>query len=568
MLAFIIILISAEISGLVHSDTEEPLPDVSVVIIGSNLGTGTDSTGKCLIENIPLGRYLVEASMIGYRPETITVNIEENRTYYANFKLKPMIIEMDGIVVTEKLYPTVRSISSTQISDHPESFFIQRVLASSPGIGTMEDYSAQICVRGGDPDENLTIIDEIEFPYPTHFGRFGGDGGAIMIVPNVFIDKVNFYPGGFPAEYGNKLSSVIDIKLKKEEKDFIPYLDVNLADMTYAISCPYCFISYRNSHLGVINKIQKLIENQVSFPKYEDIFCKAVFYLGERNKFWLLGNKADDELYFKGEYDVSKYGVYLKDIEFRQNENQNTVGLVWQCLFSKDVMFLTSLSRNSIQWNIYQKGIGKVDANIYSAPCKFALKHKYIESGLSYKYLRFYHYLTLFPDTTPTNIVIPGDTVQGADESYYLSGYFNGNFSVFKNLSIIPGIRMDYFELIDKNVINPRIAINYKLTNLTDINFASGKFSQMPRYDYLVINKNLDYENAYHFVFGIAHFLNDKTKISIEAYTKFYNNLISIPTDSSDYFYIKKELDNSQQGYARGIELNFEKPFFGKYSIF
>lgn len=566
MMVLIIFIASTSINGFVHNDAGQALQDANVTILGTHLGAATCSSGVFSIENISYGRYLIEASVVGHKPETVTVIIKENKPYRINFVLTPTVLEMESVVITDKIYPIVREISSSEINDNPEGVFIQRVIASSPGVGTIEDYSGQICVWGGDPDENLTIIDGIEFPYPTHFGKYGGDGGSILIVPNAVVDKVDFYPGGFPAEFGGKLSSVMDIKLKQTQK-LASYIDFNIGDMTWTVFSPYGFASYRKSHLGVINRLQEYVTNEISYPEYTDVFGKASLRIGEKNTVSVIGLKANDELYFKGEYDIAEYGLYLNDIEFRQEENQHMTGLIWQYSFLENGILTTSLSMNSLEWYAYQMNKGEVNADIHSMPTKVDMQYERFKMGLSYKHLYLDHYLVIFPDTTPTNFIVPGDTVGGSDNSNEVGGYLTGNFSLFRNVSIIPGLRIDYFGLIKKTSLNPRIGIHAAITDATSINTAFGRFSQAPRYEYLIINPDLSYENAYHFVCGAEHFFDDKTKFTINAYMKLYSNLISLPTDSIDYLDIRKELDNSQQGYAAGGELTFKKHFLETFTL-
>src|SRR6185436_6013685 len=85
---------------------------------------------------------------------------------------------------------------------------------SSPGVSTGYDLFNDLLVRGGSPTENLTLIDGMEIPNPNHFGIPGTNSGLLSYINLKMVKDVSFYTGGFPAKYGDKISSVMDIKFR------------------------------------------------------------------------------------------------------------------------------------------------------------------------------------------------------------------------------------------------------------------------------------------------------------------------------------------------------------------
>ncbi|MDD2891180.1 MAG: TonB-dependent receptor [bacterium] len=547
-------LISSCVTGrIVDNSTGEFLEGVNIVLIGTPFGGASDTDGKYCIKNIPQGEYIIKASMIGYKTGREKITVLRNNDIVMDFKLELTPMKMQEVTVTAEHLPLSQKITELQIRQNPEHFDIQRVIASCPGVASMEDYSSRISVRGGSPDENLTIIDGFEFPYPTHFGWFGGEGGGITLINEDIVREIKFQPGGFPVNWGDKLSSLIEINLK-ESDNISSLLDFNLADVKLIFELPIkekgsTLFSVRKSHLELLNGI---LQEKISIPSYQDYLGKISFDINKNNKFLILGVKATDNLSFGGDYGP------FENIEIKWNNSQNTLGVAWQHLFSENGKFTANATGNAIVWDAYQKGRGKMNASEISLPVSFDLNYKGFESGISYKYLDLYHYFNQFPDTTPTSIPLPGDTIESKAFSYKYASYIRNRFS-FSSFSVIPGIRMDYFDLIKKSVVSPRLTVEDKLSSAVILACTIGKYYQSPRYDYLAQNNNLNSEEATHYIVGLKYLLSETSLLSIEAYAKKYENLFVSTSDSTG-------IDNSGKGYAKGIECLLDKEFFNNLS--
>ena len=102
-----------------------------------------------------------------------------------------------------------RTLSALEIRSAPGSAEdIFRILQSMPGVATAGARSANLIVRGGAPDENRVLLDNIEISSPLHFSRQGASMGIISIIEPGTIKNVEFITGGFPAEYGDKLTGI------------------------------------------------------------------------------------------------------------------------------------------------------------------------------------------------------------------------------------------------------------------------------------------------------------------------------------------------------------------------
>ncbi|MCK4307229.1 TonB-dependent receptor [candidate division WOR-3 bacterium] len=557
------------ISGtVVDRTTKQPLPGVNVCILGTTMGAATDTNGKYLIEKVPMREYSIEASMIGYKPVVQTrIYPVPNRTITLNFKLSQTPIELKGVTVTPEYFSKEKDAvtssheaSSYEIRMNPEGYSVQRILASLPGIGTVEDWSAQLIVRGGAPDENLCLVDNVEIGSPTHFGWFGGEGGNISIINTWLVRDICFSTGGFPAKYGDKLSSFMDISLREGNKNkFEANFDFNMSRAGVDFSGPisnkgsYLF-SYGRSYLELLDKVSD-IGNVL--PKYDEFQGKIAYNISPINKLSLMGIKTIDNM----RVPKSEMGSGAKS-DMLWNGGENIIGFNWQSLFSKSGYSLFTLSGTSHKLDFGCEGSFGVNSTLSTLAAKESITYRFspaveFEAGGEYKYINLDWGSFSVAETTSTGIPFPGDTTDTSGTSYKVGSYTQFSFSFIPRLLIKPGVRYDYFESNDENIVSPRVGLSYALSNIASLNLSYGEFYQFPQCDQLL--SNLSSKHATHYVIGIEHLLTPSTKVSVEGYRKNLNNLIVRVSDST------RELDNSGEGYAQGIEFLLQKKLKEKF---
>ncbi len=211
-------LLSAHTSSIagqvIDNDTKERLPYASVLVKGTTIGTVTNLQGFFLLQDIPDTVFVIQVSYMGYTPREISVDPAEESTGIV-ITLTQSAINVEGVTVsaeqssfikTEKT-PGLTTISPTQIATLPSvgQADIFRSLELLPGISGTGDASSDLYVQGGTPDENLILFDGMTVYQVDHFFGFFS-----AFNPDAIKD-VQLYQGGFPAKYGGRLSSVIDI---------------------------------------------------------------------------------------------------------------------------------------------------------------------------------------------------------------------------------------------------------------------------------------------------------------------------------------------------------------------
>ena len=216
---------TGSLSGHIRdASTHQPLIGVNVMVKGSNIGIATDNFGNFILDDIPVGSYTINVSMIGYtslsRPN---IHVVPNRITIINFSLNQSIIEGDGVEVvatyfekTKDAFTSSRTVDIEEIRSDPVGVYdIMAMMQALPSVVSGTDQSNEIIVRGGSHGENLFIMDFLEIPYPNHFPEQGKGGGPITMIDTEFIERIDFYAGAFPAIYGEKLSSVMDVTLRQ-----------------------------------------------------------------------------------------------------------------------------------------------------------------------------------------------------------------------------------------------------------------------------------------------------------------------------------------------------------------
>ena len=211
---FINIAFSATISGTIRDNsTGEPLSYTNIVILESDLGTASDVNGYYIIPSVENGTFIIKYMMMGYSSfeKELIIN---NSNIRVDINLDPEILDINVVKVSaermrfEKKVDVSRvNLSNREIRRTPA--FVEadvfRTIQLLPSVTASNDFNAALIVRGGSPDENLILLDGTEIYNPYHIGGVFSTFNADMI------SDAEFLAGGFPAKFGGRLSSVLNI---------------------------------------------------------------------------------------------------------------------------------------------------------------------------------------------------------------------------------------------------------------------------------------------------------------------------------------------------------------------
>ncbi len=596
----------SSITGKVSDfSNKQPVVGAVIEIFQLNKKAGSDENGYFRFDSVPVGRYSIKVSSIGYVTK-VTDNVIVSTGAFTDLMFELESISTEEILVEDERFAKPNDISNSiknlqyeEIRRTPGGFEdIGRVIQSLPGVSFVNDGRNDLIVRGGAPSENLFLVDNSPIPNINHFGSQGATGGPISIINLDFIREVNFLTGGFSPKYGDKLSSVLDIKLREGSREKF-FGDINLSATGFAAVFESPFADKKGSWLFSANRSYlDLIFSAAGFgfiPEYSTVQGKVVYDLSKNNFLTINAIANFDKVRFNNDKEEDRQNN--EDI-LKTNQWGYTNGFELKSLLSKKSFSLLNLTRNYTNYDISGRDSNFVDKFSNTAKeSSTALKYEYflspdgktnIEAGISGSFIQFENKVYLRQDTTlvidPSTgepYVIPGLDFSNNDNTYKAYSYLNVTRKIFAGIKLNAGIRYDYFAFInDKNYFSPRTSVNIPVTQKLNISFAYGIFYQSPSYIWLVSNeqnKNLKDIKAEHYVAGFEYLLTSDMKVSIEGYYKKYSNYPA--STVRNYLVLANQGGNFQnvgdfgleslvsegRGYSKGVEFFFQKTLVDKF---
>lgn len=597
------------IAGIViDGGTRTPMVGASIIVAGTELGAAADVDGRFRITGVPTGIYTVEASMIGYDPQAKTsVVVEPNRSTDLAFKLDQSLIEMTAVTVKAEHFTRVkdapvseRSFSSEEIQVQPGgSQDIQRVVQAMPAVVSSGDQDNEIIVRGGNPNENLFLLDGIEIPYPNHFGTFEAQGGPISMLNPLLIREVDFIAGAFPARYGGRASSVMDIALKRGALDgFDVSIDMGMVGLGAIAEFPLpgdgnSFIgSYHKSFLELMTALG--VWGMDAVPYYDNALAKATFKLSPANQLSVLGMLGYDRIDIEPGGDAIGYDVWIG-----QKTTRYATGISWQTLFGDRGYGRLLISGASTNWDlaVTADSVRADSVSVYFATeqdwtGRYDASYRWVpghetQAGVRYSHIPFNYDVYTKPDTVFTyrydssgaiidsspfldslgNPVVAGIDADSRASSYKLSGYLQHRFALGSLAHLTVGGRVDWFQYTGALDLSPRVGFSTRpLLAGMSFHVGYGWHHQTPPCFVLlrdsIANHDLASRRSDHYIVGIERRLGDDAKLSLEVYHK---NTTGVPIPEAwttpDPYDFNGRYVSTGGGTARGLELFLQKKF-------
>ncbi len=533
----------ATISGFVYdSSNGEALIGANVYLKETNRGTSTNKSGYFVLPRINPGTYELVISYIGYKTYTQIFTIKDNDNKRIDVSLYPDAIVGQEVVVTADSVGTIDrlfnkqvskiELTSAQINKVPQVIEadLLRTLQTLPGIVPVSDFSSAIYVRGGTPDQNLFMVDGTDVYNPEHafgiFSTFNTDA----------IKKVEVYKGGFSAEYGGRLSSVINItnndgnRNKFEGKASLSLLSLNTTLQTPLGSFGSLSGSIRRTYID--QTLAKWIDDVPNYY-FIDGNVKAFFDLSKTNKMSVSYFGSKDNLNFLVDKNRSEslgfdyiWGNQTGSINWKFILTPKIFGNFWitgSHFFSNFNFDDADFREENVIRDFTLKGAIEY---FYSDQLdfKFGFEQKNVSGGLK----QFF----------------PGARVDVFKNRKLYSLYFSSTWTPSSLWNIETGIRGDYFiSDIDFKNIDPRLTIKYRLSEKSNLKFSTGLFHQyanrIPRMFFISIWTSADEyvqgSSSFHFISGYQRALAEKIELEVEVFYKNYKNIYSYnPTFLAD----------------------------------
>ena len=517
--------------------TEQPVIGASVEVVGTRFGAVT-RTGGAFTLSLPAGTYSLRISSIGYEPSVRTdIVVTPVRPVSVEVDLVERAVETGEVVVRPDYFAdrtatatSTRELGNEEIRRLPGGFEdVVRAISALPGVAQVSNARNDLLVRGGGPSENLYLIDGVEVPNINHFGTQGSGGGPLSYINLDFVDDISFSTGGFPAPYGDRASSVLDIDLRDGRSDrFGGKATLSATQFGINVEGPLgedaeILGSARRSYLDLIFRAAGL-----SFvPEYWDFLTKVSWRPSQTDRVSLMSIGA-----------IDRVRTFNRDAEERfknsrildNSQDQIIGGVNWRHLFGSGYLS-TTLGVTSVDYRFRQTDslLQPVFANIAS------------ERELS---ARFDASVALDPSTEVSAGVQGrgidfaaeifmqrmGETFDVAPEDrFYKAGAYAQVVHRFGDAATATlGARADYFSGIETTVVpSIRGSFSVGLDELSRATLALGRYHQAPSYVWLVgdpANRALEQIRADVAVVGIDRLIEDDLRVSLEGYYKRYDD--------------------------------------------
>jgi len=604
--------------------TQIPLPGASVVLLGTNpiIGTTTNSDGEFKLENIAVGRYNIQISFIGFHSinlknillttgRELVLNIELEEQAFVTEEVVVKARERKDEVINEMATVSARSFSVEETERYAGSLGDPSRMASNfAGVSMINDSRNDIVIRGNSPSGLLWRIDGMEIPNPNHFGASGTTGGPVSIINNNLLINSDFFTSAFPAEYGNAMSGVFDLRMRSgnnQKREYVAQVGFNGFEL--GAEGPFSknskasyIINYRYSTMALMNTMGLDFGVGTAIPQYQDLTFKVNIPTKRYGRFSLLGigglsyielndsekdANAEDQSYIGGGVDLnfgSDMGVLGLSHQYFFNENTRLNTYV-SVQGSRGTTAIDSLKFDSngdyIPNSNYKFYDSKTSEIKYSASTHLKYRMNSRNNTVVGIYYELYDvlYIDSAKVTTPE--------FSGFQKNFDTKGqipivraYIQWQHKFSNILTLNTGLYSQYVDLSREATLEPRVGLKYNFAEKQSFSIGYGLHSQMqPRVfyftqtrlndgSYIETNKNMKLSKSHQFVLGYDYFLGENFRLKSEIY---YQYLFDIPVSKSTPNYsvlntgadfgsfFPDSLVNLGTGTNYGIEFTIEK---------
>ena len=567
---------TGRITGMIcEKSSGDSIPEVTVTLVEKKLTALTDASGRYEFDNIAPGDYTLSITAENYEPTKKKIKVESGKTIVLDFQIEFEVLEVGEIVITGKKKPISVSskvaVTSSEIKRIPGTGGdALKAIQALPGVSTIGEFSGQLCVRGGGPEDNSFYFDRISLFYPYHFGGFSST------LNNKIIKKVDVYAGGFDAKYGDA-QAVIDIFSRDGKKEeFSSKIDINMLMAEGLLEGAFgenslWYLAGRRSYIDLFPIKADVI---VALPRFWDYQTKLTYELGSNHflNFTAFGSEDFMKLRLKEEdvtNDPDLAGV------FHWRSGFHTQGISLKSAISPSISSNFTLSHNYMLWDI-SMGKGyfiRSEPHVYNlrGDMDFTLSEKYsVETGFNAGFSDFTMEAFFVRPPAEESAGYPSFTDSPKvesdikDSSVFGNAYAQLKYTPIEPVSLTLGGRGDYYDVLDEFTVSPRASLSLKLSNGADLKFACGEYGQLPQ-DYQSApdwgNTALSSIIAYHYVLELERRFSENTLGKITLYYKQLDDLITSAPPEKNYYL------NQGEGFVRGIEIFLRRKeterFFG-----
>lgn len=582
--------------SIIDADTGQPLAGATIQILETNNGAVSDSAGNYRFEKIPIGRYRLQASYLGYQTLIIAeVLVESGREVIQHIELTEQATQVDEVVVrASRNVPHPVSVKTLTIEEtlrFPATFYDPvRLSMALAGVVGDNDQANGISVRGNSPNGLLWRLEGVDIVNPNHTPNAGtfsdrltANGGGVNILSAQMLGTSTFFTGAFPAEYGNAISAVMDMRLRNgnnQQRETIA--QIGLIGIDLASEGPFSkdgnasyLFNARYSTVGLLGQLGvNFGDEQINFYDLSFNF-NFPFKNGARLTFFGMGGNSEN--IFEAERDSSVWEFQKDRFDIRFKSSMGALGTTFTKPLGRKAIWRTALAYSILD---SERTGERLDTEYKLHPIE---EDQYLQSKLSlHSSLNFkqsirsnwqFGLLATQQSFDIQSIENNLTAASGEGDGILIQPYANWRMRLSPKLTTNVGLHLSHFTFNSTTALEPRASLSWELNACRSLSLAYGLHSQLqqPQLYFAQIaggnpNENLDFTKAHHIVLGYRECLSPSTTLGVEVY---YQSLFDVPisADAQNSFsalnlletFVNERLINNGFGKNYGLEITWQK---------
>jgi hypothetical protein len=534
------------ISGKIIDEKGKPVAAANIFIDGTYDGTSSSEVGEFTFETKTKGNQTLVVSFLIYESSKIVIDVANAKNL--SVKLRESVTSLDAVVITAG---TLEAGDKSRVSvlkpldivtTAGSAGNIIAALQTLPGTQLVGE-DGRLFVRGGEANETQTFVDGIRVAQPY--------GASTLNIPArgrfspFLFSGISFSTGGYSAEYGEALSSVLLLNTQDDPDQ--NKTEISLMTVGLGLGNTQ---KWKKSSLTLNANYTNLAPYQVLIPQnvewnspFQSLSGETVYRYNFNNG--ILKVYASFE---SSKFDINQESINSPDkIRVDLNNNNFYMNSSYKGVFGNNWQITTGLSygysNNKINLNL-----DTVSNDENAAHLKLKMR-KSFSDRLKLSFGADYFITKFNEDFSPTSGLI----FKNGYQSNIAAVYTEADIFFSKNWAAKVGVRVANNALLNETAISPRISFAYKMAKNSQFSFAYGDFAQTPNADYVKYSKyhQFESEKASHYILNYQYNKNGKT-FRAETYFKDYSNLVKFDTETALF---NSNYSNNGSGYAKGLDL-------------
>lgn len=609
------------------AESQMPLYAANVLILEAGPITGviTDESGEFVIEDIPVGRYTMLVSYVGYKSFIMReVLVGTGKEVYLNVGLNELLIEMEGVSVLANVSKdqtinqmagiSARSFTVEETEKYPGSWGDPARMASNyAGVFPNGDIYNYLVVRGNSPIGLIWQMEGVPIPNPNHFTIPGATGGPISMVNNKLLTQSDFITSAFPAEYSNGVSGVFDLHLRNGNNRKREYVaEIGLMGMEVGAEGPFIkegsasyLINFRASFLGLVDELLWV----EALPHYQDMSFKLNFPIrkGKISVFGFGGvssitGEVKDSVNSRPNHErevaestgARTGAVGIKHVHFLGNRTRIVSDLVLSTSrpFIRADSLVNDRTERRLITNRYWEDRWLISSRMRS---KVNTKNS-MNFGLSFEHTMMDYYLDneykIERDITGGDslVMFPARTFKD-DRLFVFKSFVEWQHRFSNSLTLNTGLNYLHFLMNNSLALEPRANLRWRFSTRQSLSLGYGLHSQLQpffyyllktyisddpwdRDNYIETNRDLEFTKSHQVAMGYEFSISSDLRFKAEVYNQM---LFNVPVETKPSYFsllnvgagsidpIEDSLVNEGTGRNYGIEFTLEKFFSKRY---